>query len=351
MSKGLVRALHRWYHQHARPLPWRETRDPYALWLSEIMLQQTQVGTVIDYYERFLRRFSAVQALAKAPLEDVLKSWEGLGYYSRARNLHRAAGLMAEGGFPQTALDWAALPGVGKSTANALASFTVGEAAPVLDGNVQRVLCRLFAREVPLPASGADLKELWSLAEDLIRHGDPATHNQAMMELGATVCLPKNPRCPACPLQKHCLAFHEGRQQALPLSRPKAARKKVEAAVGLLVHQQKLLITRRPPEGLLGGLWELPGGKVMAGETPAQAVVREFAEETGLEVVVTGSLGVVRHEYTHISLKLHGFMLQKTGGRLSAEARQRSAAWVSPRQLEDYAFPTATYKIFRQAGW
>ena len=194
----MVGALHRWYHQHARPLPWRETNDPYALWLSEIMLQQTQVGTVIAYYERFLMRFPAVQALADAPLEDVLKSWEGLGYYSRARNLHAAAGLMAQGGFPKTAEAWAALPGVGRSTAGALASFTVGEAAPVLDGNVQRVLCRLFSLDIPLPASGRELKELWSLAGELIRHGDPATHNQAMMELGATVCLPKNPQCPVC---------------------------------------------------------------------------------------------------------------------------------------------------------
>ncbi len=169
----MAHALHRWYHAHARPLPWRDTKDPYALWLSEIMLQQTQVSTVIDYFERFLRRFPSVQALAAAPLEDVLKSWEGLGYYSRARHLHRAAGLLAEGGFPQTSQDWAALPGVGKSTANALASFTVGEAAPVLDGNVQRVLCRLFALEIPLPASGAGLKELWVLAEELINHGDP----------------------------------------------------------------------------------------------------------------------------------------------------------------------------------
>ncbi len=347
----MVGALHRWYHQHARPLPWRETNDPYALWLSEIMLQQTQVGTVIAYYERFLMRFPAVQALADAPLEDVLKSWEGLGYYSRARNLHAAAGLMAQGGFPKTAEAWAALPGVGRSTAGALASFTVGEAAPVLDGNVQRVLCRLFSLDIPLPASGRELKELWSLAGELIRHGDPATHNQAMMELGATVCLPKNPQCPVCPLKKHCRALAQGRQLALPVSRPKAARKKVEVAVGLLVHGQKLLITRRPPEGLLGGLWELPGGKVMAGETPAQAVVREFAEETGLCVAVTESLGLVRHEYTHISLKLHSFMLQKTGGRLSAEARARHAAWVPPGQLGDYAFPTATYKVFRKAGW
>ena len=220
---GFRRALMNWYRREARELSWRGASDPYVIWVSEIVLQQTRVDQGTPYIERFLRAFPTVASLADATLDEVLKLWEGLGYYTRARNLHRAAGIVARdrgGVFPGTAAEWEELPGVGRYTAGAIASIAFGEAAPVVDGNVKRVLARLTNLHASID-DGAVVAELWSLAGELVRGKDPGDFNQGIMELGAEVCRPKNPRCEACPVWKYCAAISKGTQGALPVRRPK----------------------------------------------------------------------------------------------------------------------------------
>lgn len=351
MAKSKAKKLALWYAHHARELPWRRTADPYALWVSEIMLQQTQVATVLPYYERWMKRFPTVMTLAKANLDDVMKCWEGLGYYARVRRMHQAAQQLAKNGWPKSAEEWATLPGVGPSTANALASFLFEEPAPVLDGNVQRVLTRLHGLEIPLPPKSVDKKQLESLARTLIEQALPSIHNQAMMELGATVCVPTSPKCPACPWQTECVARSMGREQQLPIMQKKAKKKVVQAAVGLLVEKEKLLVLKRPEEGLLGGLYELPGGKLEGHEDAAEALVREFQEETGLKVSATKEVTVVKHEFTHFTLFLHAYFVTRKGGKLNAEAKRRQAQWAPVSALSALAFPSATLKIFKAAGW
>src|SRR3990172_538269 len=254
--RKIAQRLLRWYRKEGRDLPWRRTADPYAIWISEIMLQQTQVSTVIPYYERFMAAFPTVADLAHAPLGTVLKVWEGLGYYARARNLHRAAKMILEQHqviMPEDIGALASLPGIGRSTAGAIVSIAYGKKAPILDGNVRRVLCRLFAiRQNPslLPVQ----KRLWGLSEGLVPEKDPRSFNQALMDLGAMVCLPKDPDCPACCLKPFCLAYQKGIQKSLPIKSPGKKIPHYHVAVGVIWKGKKVLITQRPLERLLRGL-------------------------------------------------------------------------------------------------
>ncbi len=336
-----------WYAQHKRDLPWRrDTHDPYRVWIAETLLQQTQAATVIPYYARFLARFPNVRALASARLDEVLKVWEGAGYYARARNLHRAAQEIVArlgGEIPSTVEDLLTLPGIGRYTAGAIASIAFGRDAPVVDGNVTRVLCRYF-NITGDPKSARTQKELWQRAENLLPRGRAGEFNQALMELGATLCTPRQPRCAACPLARGCAARRLNLQDQLPAKRVKKKLPHYDIAIGIIWKRGKILIAQRPAEKLLGGLWEFPGGHRRKNESLAACVAREVREELGIEIAVGEKMATVEHAYSHFKITLHAFQCRWVRGRPRALGCA-AWKWVAPRDLTRYAFPAANRKI------
>ena len=342
----LREALTAWYDRSRRKLPWRETRNPYAIWVSEVMLQQTQVKTVVPYFLEFMAAHPTVEDLAGADLAAILKSWEGLGYYARARNLHKAAKIVATdmaGRIPDDYRTFKSLPGVGDYIASAVLSIAFGLPFAVVDGNVKRVLSRLFTLDTPVNAPGAH-REFQGFSDRLLLRQDPGTFNQALMELGALVCTPRNPDCTSCPLAANCRAFSKNLTNRFPV---RVKRKKVPTypiAVGIVQKANRVLITRRKLDGLLGGLWEFPGGKVNPGETPDRACAREIREETGLDVRVDTQLTRVRHAYTHFKIEMDVFYCTFTGGQVALDG-PIDHAWVEPESLSDYAFPRANLKF------
>ncbi len=338
-----------WYDRHQRDLPWRRTRDPYAIWLSEVMLQQTQVATVIPYWERFLQRFPTVEALAAAPLPDVLAAWRGLGYYSRARLLHRAAlEVVAHfgGRLPSTAAELLTLPGFGRYTAGAVASIAFGEPAPLVDGNVARVLSRLFEVE-GAPGDRAREARLWELATGLVHGERPGDFNQALMEHGATVCRPEAPLCLLCPVREQCLAYRHGRVDELPPARVRAAPRRMTLAVAVWAHQGRLLLARRAERGLFGGLWELPAAEVEE-DTPGTGSAATLAEALGVDVTVRGELGTVRRQLTHRALLLR--LLRVTGRQHPTHAPAfRELRWCTPEEASSLGMSTAMHKALEAA--
>ena len=295
-----------WFDAHKRDLPWRHTRDPYRILLSEVLLQQTQVSRGLVYYARFLEAFPTVQALAAALVEAVLKAWEGAGYYARARNLHRAAQAMAERGVPRTLEGLMALPGVGRYTAGAVASIAFGLPVPVVDGNVRRVLARWFAQ----PHPGEDW--LWTQAETLLDPTRPGDWNQALMELGATVCLPKSPRCPECPVSAHCDAFRTGRASSIPAPKARAAVKTVRAVAVVAHANGRYLLEQRPAKGLLGGLHGFPLEPVAPGEQDETAALERLTARLGLRDR-PAFRGAVSHTMTHrqLEVRVHAVALER----------------------------------------
>lgn len=344
-NKHWVSALLQWYARARRPLPWRETSDPYRIWVSEAMLQQTQVDTVVPYYVRFLERFPTLDALATADQQTVLKLWEGLGYYSRARNFHRAArevGARFEGVIPQSYEALQTLPGLGPYTAAAVASIAFGEAVPVVDGNVLRVFARFWGITEDIRHAGMR-QQLFERLTPIIADAPPAEFNQAIMELGALQCR-KVPRCEGCPLQARCVAFAEARVDELPVKsrRPPVPHK--EIAVGVIWRGDKLLIGKRRSDQMLGGLWEFPGGKRNLNESLAEAALREIREETGLTVRIVETYCQVKHAYTHFKITLTAFRCE----HLSGEAHPNNTdelRWVAPDELDRFPFPRANKKI------
>ena len=340
-------SLMEWYALARRDLPWRRgRRDPYAVWVAEIMLQQTQVATAGPYFERFLKRFPVVAALARARLSSVLKAWEGMGYYSRARNLHAAARIVAGklgGELPRTAEGLRALPGIGAYTAGAIASIAFGCDEPVVDGNVARVLARVFAVEGD-PKSAAGSAALWSLARRLVPPGRAGEFNEALMDLGATVCTPRRPNCPRCPLARRCTARRTGRQEELPRKPPRRLVPHVLVVAGVVWKDGRVLIDRRPAKGLLGGLWEFPGGKIEPGEIPPEALARELAEEVGIRVRIVRQMATVRHAYSHFRITMTVFECRWIAGRARPIACD-AVNWIRPHDLRHYAFPAANAKV------
>jgi A/G-specific adenine glycosylase len=340
------RALLAWFQAEARDLPWRRTRDPYRIWLSEVILQQTRVDQGLPYYTRFLEAFPTVAALAAAPEHAVLKQWEGLGYYTRARNLHKTAQIVAEqhgGVFPRAAELLQMLPGVGRYTAGAVASIAFGERVPVVDGNVKRVLARLLDLADPVDDTATE-RLLWQTAQGLVPAREPGDFNQALMELGARVCTPRKPNCDACPVGAYCAAREAGTVAQRPVKRPRKAVPHKEIVVAAIERDGRYLIGRRPPEGLLGGLWEFPGGKLEAGETHQQALARECREELGLEVKVGGLVATVQHAYTHLRVTLNVYRCRPAAGEATPRVHTE-IAWVTPADFAAYAFPKANHKF------
>jgi A/G-specific adenine glycosylase len=341
--------LLRWYDSAAIRLPWRGTPDPYRVWLSEVMLQQTQISAVIPYFERFLAHFPTVAALAAAPTDSVLKQWEGLGYYSRARNLQRAAQqiMTAYGGvFPQTVEGLLTLPGIGRYTAGAIASIAFGVRAAVVDGNVIRVLARVLdlADDV---TKGPTQARLWQAAEGLLPPERVGDYNQALMDLGRTICTARNPLCGRCPIRDHCRAFAAGTQAERPVKAKKAAVPHRDVAAGVIYNAEgAILIAQRPADGLLGGLWEFPGGKQEPGETLIECLRRELREELAIEVTAIEPLVKVQHAFTHFKITLHAFTCQHSGGEPQAIGCQ-AFRWVRLAAMREFAFGKADLDVIR----
>lgn len=337
MKEDFSPRLLEWYEQNARSLPWRGHTDPYAIWVSEIMLQQTRVDTVIPYFLRWMEIFPTVNALAAAPEDSVLKAWEGLGYYSRARSLHRAAQRVVSEHDSQVPRDHETLtrlPGIGAYTAAAIASIAFGQDCAVVDGNVKRVLARLLPYTLAVNTLTAE-KELRAIAQDLLPAGRAGDYNQALMELGALICLPRNPKCAECPVSSLCTAFSQSRQTELPVMREKTPLPHYIVTAGILRQDDKVLIARRPSSGLLGGMWEFPGGKLETGETHAQALARELAEELGITTVPGELLGKYNHAYTHFKVTLYAYHAQITDGEVRL-LEASDARWVSLSELDQY---------------
>jgi len=306
-KKQIQSNLLRWFKKNQRDLPWRKTRDPYAIWVSEIMLQQTQVATVIPYYQKFLKTFPTVRSLARADLSKVLKVWEGLGYYSRARNLHHASQIIVNhfnGKIPDNLKDLQSLPGIGKYTAGAILSIAFNQEVPILDGNVKRVLSRLFAISAPLKQTE---KILWKYSASLIPKGHAGSFNQSLMELGATICPPKNPLCLRCPIKNHCKGYRLREPERFPARVRRKRIPHIEAVAAVIPKNGKVLLQQRPAKGLLGGLWEFPNWK-LDGEKDLMEYLRlKVKSDFGLKVKCKEPLGVFKQTYSHFKLTLHVF--------------------------------------------
>lgn len=346
LPKGLSIDLLRWFDRTRRPLPWRRDRDPYRRWVAEVLLQQTTVAAAIGQFDRFLARFPDVAALARASEEEVLKRWEGWGYYARARHLHEAAGAIVRGGrpvWPSDAPGWRTLPGVGPYIAAAVASQSFGTPDIALDSNGRRVAAR-WTRVEGDPRSGPVGRGLERRLAEVLPIGRSGDFNEALMELGETICRPIRPRCEVCPVARHCRAFQELGDPAL-LSLPRRPRRRptVRAAVVALEHRGRWLVQRRDPSGLLGGLWEFPGGKIEPGERPIDAAAREVREETGRSPSRLRPAGTVRHSYSHFDLVLHLFsgVPGPAPGRPEGGGSHR---WVTPVEFERLPRPAATIK-------
>jgi A/G-specific adenine glycosylase len=342
-----------WQRQHGRHgLPWQNTRDPYKVWLSEIMLQQTQVAAVLDYYQRFLAKFPNVEALAQAPADQVMAQWAGLGYYARARNLHACAKQVVstwKGKFPNDAAGLATLPGIGPSTAAAIAAFCYGERTAILDGNVKRVLARLFAIEGD-PTSRAIELQLWSKAHELVPTAsacvqDPnlmSAYTQGLMDLGATICTRSRPQCPACPLKKDCMAFVQGRCDELPWPRARKVLPERSTAMLIVCRPGYLLLMQRPTTGIWGGLWSLP-------ECAPELDPEAAGQQLGLNVQTTDTFAEFLHVFTHFRLTIRPHLIQ-IGPDFSdhpgrAQPLGTRGEWVSIKTLHERGLPAPVRKL------
>jgi len=356
----IAKLLVGWHDQHQRLLPWRTLaagqRNPYDVWICEIMAQQTRLETVVDYFVRWMTRYPTVEALAAADQQEVLKQWEGLGYYARARNLHKAAGIIVEehdGILPSDRKSLLALPGIGEYTVGAILSLAFNQPEPILDGNVKRVFSRLADVETPI-GDTSTLKRLWTLARKLVESAEEGTAgscNEAMMELGATLCTPTSPRCLICPLSSHCLALQNGTHLQRPVKLPRKKTPHYDVAAGVIwqtqPYQSPLLIAQRLQEGMLGGLWEFPGGKLESADVDLQACLRrEIDEELAMDIEVGEHVTSVDHAFTHFRITLHAFHARHIG-RTPQAIDCADWQWVDLDGLDGFPFGVADRRIIQ----
>ena len=326
-----------WYRNNARRLPWRESKDPYCIWISEVMLQQTRVETVSPYYERWMQVFPDVDSLAAASEDEVLKLWEGLGYYNRARNIVKTARKLrddCESKLPETAAELRKLPGVGPYIAGAISSIAFSKCEPALDGNGLRVLARLMNFHLPVN----QIKNKKIIKDELIKllpEKDPGDLNQGVMDFGSLICVPAKPLCNFCPLKECCFAYRYGKQNQLPINFKKKKIPHYAVVAGVLMQNGKVLIDKRVSDGLLGGMWEFPGGKVEKSETLQEALARELKEELGITATVMDKFGEYKHAYTHFKVTVHAFVASIESGKPTAlEAEE--IRWVRFGELDQF---------------
>jgi len=335
-----------WFQKNQRKLPWRKKYDPYGVWISEIMLQQTQVKTALPYFERWMKELPSINSVARAPQDKILKLWEGLGYYSRARNLQKAAQLIIKkhnGRFPNRYADILALPGIGKYSAGAISSIAFNRNKPVVDGNVIRVMARLanFSENTRLPQN---IKQFWGWAEKLIPSGLAREFNQGLMELGALVCTPKKPNCSHCPVKKVCKGSQNGTAAQLPNRGEKTKNIPITVTLAVICKNGKIFIQKRPEKGLMGGLWEFPGGKTRKNETGPNAIRREIKEELSVTIKNVKKIARIRHNYTKFNVDLHCYSADLDKGKIRLNFATKGK-WVTPKSLTKFAFPAADKKL------
>lgn len=337
-----------WFLKNKRPMPWRNTSDPYKIWLSETMLQQTQVKTVIPYYNKWVTRYPTIHDVASANEDTLLKSWEGLGYYRRCRNFHKAAKIIVtkhEGTIPNDYNDFKSLPGVGDYTASAVFSIAFDKQHHVLDANVKRVMCRYLGIKTGTPRNN---KRIEKILNYWVRQSEsPGDFNQAMMELGSQVCTNSNPVCSICPFVKTCRASHSSNPEKYPSKIPNKKIPSYDVSVGIIWDNEKFYIQRRDKKMHLGGLWELPGGKLNSKERLEDALKREINEECSADVTVGKKAGFIKHQYSHFKINLTAFHCRLNNG--STIPVTKSSSWIVPNEIDSYPFPRATLKIFEQA--
>ena len=349
-NQKIADALENWFDQHGTDFPWRHSRDPYQVWVAAVMLQQTQITTVTPYFKRFIQCFPTVKSLASAAIDTVLKQWEGLGYYARARNLHRAAKIVINefgGVMPETFSELKSLPGVGIYTAATIASVAFRQPVPVLDSVTIRLNLRLDQSRLD-PKSTRTHRSLFERIKSRIKKShDPGIFNLGSMELASRICRADSPQCSQCPLPEYCKAYASGFPDRIPAKRSQPKIPHYHIAAGLIWRDGRLLITRRPENKMLGGLWEFPGGKQENGETLEECLAREIKEELGVDIDVGESFTSVKHAYSHFSITLHTFHCQLHNGK-SRSIGVDDFAWVAPAELNDYAFLRADIKIIEE---
>ena len=341
--------LLRWYAKNRRDLPWRDTADPYAVWVSEVMLQQTRVAAMLPHYRRFLARFPDPARLARASEDEVLAAWSGLGYYRRARSLQAGARIVLErhgGRIPSEPDELLALPGIGRYTAGAIASIAFGRREPVLDGNVRRVLARSFAIDGKRLGQSVEERRLWALATALVDGPHPGELNQALMELGALVCTPRRPDCPACPLRTECLALARGRPEAYPAPRPSPRTESVRVAVGWITRGDAVLLERPQHGDPLRGAWDLPAVVIESDADPGAAVSTHLARRHGVRVAAVSSDLSLRHTILHRRLAL-----EVASGRARSAGRGcEHVRWWTAEEIAEGPVSGATHKVLRAIG-
>lgn len=345
----IQKELLKWFEAQQRPLPWRVEYQPYQVWVSEIMLQQTQVKTALPYFDRWMKTLPTIESVAKAPEDQILKLWEGLGYYSRARNLQKAAKIIVEkhgGEFPSDHKAILDLPGIGPYTAGAITSIAFNQDRPLVDGNVIRVLSRLFlyTKNTRLPAAE---KQMWEWAEKVLPKGKARYFNQAMMEFGALQCTPSAVDCSSCPLKSACKAYDKNMVDQLPDRGPKKKLKNITVVVAVIQKGGQIYIQKRPEKGLMAGLWEFPGGKVEKGESKKAALERELQEETGLKVKNIKFFKKLKHAYTSFKIDLHCYKADYKSGEVDLKAATQYK-WIKSEKLKEYAFPAANVELINR---
>lgn len=348
---SFVPKLLNWYDRNARQLPWRSQVSPYRTWVSEIMLQQTQVETMIPYFTKWMARFPNIEDLAAADEQEALSLWEGLGYYSRARNLYAAAKIVItehQGQLPRSLKVLQKLPGIGLYTAAAIASIAFGEDVAAVDGNIRRVLSRLFNVSEPARSTAGE-KKIWALAEGNLPEGQASDYNQALMDLGATVCTPKSPDCGHCPLAEHCLANKLGIQEERPVKLPRKKSPHLTVTAAVIQQDGQVLLAKRPATGLLGGLWEFPGGTMEEhDENLAACLMREIQEELGVQIHVGAPFGEYHHTYTHFKMTLFAYLCTLPGGEQPQPLASDALVWVRPEEMSDYPMGKVDRQIARR---
>lgn len=335
-----------WFEENHRKMPWRETKNPYYIWISEVMLQQTRVDTVIPYFLRFIDAFPQIENLAAAGEEEVLRLWAGLGYYSRARNIHRGAKLICEvynGKIPEVRKELLKVPGIGPYTAGAILSIAYGKTAAAVDGNVMRVFSRLFLIHEDI-SEASTKKEMEWIGEKVVSLENPSAFNQGLMELGAVICTPTSPKCSLCPLMLICKARKKGMQECLPVKKKKEPVKTVNMELALLQKEDKILLVKRPTDGLLANLWALPSTEALAGNVPGKSIVMELQENYGIETTQPQAIVQKNHIFTHMKWNMQLFRMEIIS---MAPIDYPETQWTSLKEIDKHAIPTAFLKIIK----